>query len=112
MPRSKTEMRDEELRASAEPYDWSRDALTDEQVKDFALGMYRGEIFTELQIARHDLNSGVVNMVFMGLALSIDSFSPELKGALEKSPPGMVYARYHVNGRSNTFPPHAPSKHF
>jgi hypothetical protein len=40
----------------------------------------------------------------MGLALSASEMDPEIQGALDKSPPGMVYARYHVNGRSNTFP--------
>ena len=104
MPRSKAEVHDDEVRANAAPYDWDKERLTDEQVKDFALSMYRGEIFTELHIALHDRNASTIPMVFMGLYLSMGSFSPELNGALEKSPPGMVYARYHVDGRSNTFP--------
>ena len=105
MPASKAFLRDEELRANAEPYDWSKSRLTDEEVKEFALGMYRQEIFTELHIApQHRTNGGVVRMVFMGLALAASEMDPEIQGALDKSPPGMVYARYHVNGRSNTFP--------
>ena len=105
MPRSKSNVRDEDLRANAEPYDWSRSRLSDEEVKEFALGMYRGEIFTELHIAAHDRNNGgVVRMVFMGLALAASEMDPTTQGALDKSPPGMVYARYHVKGRSNTFP--------
>jgi hypothetical protein len=43
-------------------------------------------------------------MVFMGLALAASEMDPEVQGAFDKSPPGMVYARYRVNGRSNTFP--------
>jgi hypothetical protein len=105
MPASKAFLRDEQLRADAAPYDWSKSRLTDEEVKEFALGMYRQEIFTELHIAPHDrTNGGVVRMVFMGLALAASEMDPEIQGALDKSPPGMVYARYHVNGRSNTFP--------
>lgn len=105
MPRSKADLRDEKLRENAEPYDWTKHRLTDEEVKEFALGMYRGEIFTELHIAPHDRNNGgVVRMVFMGLALAASEMDPALQGSLDKSPPGMVYARYHVDGRSNTFP--------
>ena len=104
MPRSKSDVRDEGLRENAEPFDWGRNRLSEDEVKEFALGMYLGEIFTELHIAPHDRNGGTVRMVFMGLALAADGMSPEMKGALDKSPPGMVYARYHVNGRSNTFP--------
>lgn len=105
MPQSKTSIRDEQLRADAQPYDWSKSRLTDYEVKEFALGMYRQEIFTELHIAPNDRNNGgVVRMVFMGLALAASEMDPEVQGALDKSPPGMVYARYHVNGRSNTFP--------
>lgn len=103
MPRSKTDVRDTEARENAEPFDWGRNRLTDEQVKEFALGMYRGEIFTELHIRAQD-KANVVPMVFMGLALAASGMSPEMRGALDKSPPGMVYARYHVNGRDNTFP--------
>lgn len=105
MPQSKTSIRDEQLRADAQPYDWSKSRLTDYEVKEFALGMYRQEIFTELHIAPNDRkNGGVVRMVFMGLSLAASEMDPEVQGALDKSPPGMVYARYHVNGRSNTFP--------
>ena len=104
MPQSKSNVRDEELRANAEPYDWSKSSLTDAEVKEFALGMYRGEIFTELHIAPHDRNGSTIRMVFMGLALSASEMDPTTQGALDKSPPGMVYARYHVKGRSNTFP--------
>jgi hypothetical protein len=104
MPRSKAEIRDTELRENAAPYDWAKHRLTEEEVKEFALGMYRGEIFTELSIAPQHRNSATIPMVFMGLALAASEHSPELRGSLEKSPPGMVYARYHVNGRSNTFP--------
>lgn len=105
MPRSKASIRDEELRANAEPYDWSRGRLSDEEVKEFALGIYRGDIFTELHLHEHDrTNPSIVNMVFMGLAMSIPEMGPEERGAFEKSPPGMIYARYRVNGRDNTFP--------
>ena len=104
MPRSKLSVRNEELRANAKPYDWIKNRLTEDEVKEFALGMYRGEIFTELHIAPQHRNGSTVRMVFMGLALAADGMSPEMEGALDKSPPGMVYARYHVNGRSNTFP--------
>jgi hypothetical protein len=104
MPQSKSDVRDADLRVNAEPYDWARSRLTEDEVKEFALGMYRGEIFTELHIAPHDRNSSVVRMVFMGLALAASEMDPALQGALDKSPPGMVYARYHVDGRSNTFP--------
>ncbi len=104
MPQSKTSVRDKQLRADAQPYDWNKSRLTDDEVKEFALGIYRQEIFTELHIAPHDRNGSTIRMVFMGLALAASEMDAEVRGGFDKSPPGMVYARYHVNGRSNTFP--------
>ena len=104
MPQSKTNLRDEGLRTDAGPFDWSKTRLTDDEVKEFAIAMYRQEIFTELHIAPHDRNGSTIRMVFMGLALAASNMDPAIQGSLDKSPPGMVYARYHVNGRSNTFP--------
>jgi hypothetical protein len=40
----------------------------------------------------------------MGLFLAASEMDPATQGALDKSPPGMVYARYHVDGRSNLWP--------
>lgn len=104
MPRSRKEIRDTELRENAAPFDWSKTRLSEEEVKEFALGIYRNEIFTEMHIAPQHRNGSTVRMVFMGLALAASEHSPELQGALDKSPPGMVYARYVVDGRDNTFP--------
>lgn len=95
MPRSKSSLRDEELRANAEPYDWSTSRLTDEEVKEFALGIYRNEIFTEMHVAPHD--KSLLGMIFLPLSLGSD-MDPETRGAMEKSPPGMCYAR--MNSRN------------
>jgi hypothetical protein len=104
MPQSKKDFTDEQLRANAEPYDWSKSRLTDEEVKQFALGIYRNEIFTEYHIRESDVKN-VIGMVFMPLALGMFSDDPEMLGAMEKSPPGMCYARYRdENGRDQTFP--------
>ena len=67
MPQSRSDFRDEQLRANAEPYDWSKSRLTDEEVKEFALGIYRNEIFTEYHIRESDLSH--IGMIFMPLAL-------------------------------------------
>jgi hypothetical protein len=103
MPQSKSDLRDEQLRANAEPYDWSKSRLTDEEVKEFALGIYRNEIFTEYHIRESDLCH--LTMIFMPLALGAFTEDPEELGAMEKSPPGMCYARYRdAQGRDQTFP--------
>lgn len=102
MPQSRSDFLDKELRANAEPYDWSKSRLTDEEVKEFALGIYRNEIFTEYHVREQD-KANLLPMIFMPLAFGIDD--PEALGSLEKSPPGMCYARYHdAQGRSQTFP--------
>jgi hypothetical protein len=104
MPQSKSDFKDKELRANAEPYDWSKSRLTDEEVKEFALGIYRNEIFTEYHVREQD-KANLLGMIFMPLALGMFSDDPEMLGAMEKSPPGMCYARYHdSHGRSQTFP--------
>ncbi len=101
MPQSKKDFTDKELRANAEPYDWSKSRLTDDEVKEFALGIYRNEIFTEIHIREQDKH--LLGSIFMPLVLG--GWVPETLGALEKSPPGMCYARYHdAQGRSQTFP--------
>lgn len=94
MPRSKTEIRDDELRRNAEPYDWTRHALTDEEVKEFALGIIQGTIFTEAMVRPQDRS--LLGMIFMPLMFS--ELSPEVRGAMEKSPPGICYAR--MNSRN------------
>ena len=104
MPRSKTSVRDEKLRLNAEPYDWNKDRLTDDEVKEFALGMHRNEIFTELHIAPQHRTPETFRMVFMGLSLVMSEFTPQEQGAYEKSPSPMVYARYQERGRDNTLP--------
>ena len=104
MPQSRSDFRDEQLRANAEPYDWSKSRLTDEEVKQFALGIYRNEIFTEYHIRESDVKN-LVTMIFMPLAFGAFSEDPEGLGAMEKSPPGMCYARYRdAQGRDQTFP--------
>lgn len=101
MPQSKSDFRDKTLRENAEPYDWSKSRLTDEEVKEFALGIYRNEIFTEYHVREQD-KANLMVMIFMPLALG--GWSPETLGALEKSPPGMCYARYQdAKGKSQTF---------
>lgn len=95
MPRSKTNIRDEELRINAEPYDWSKHSLSDEQVKEFALGIIEGSIFTEMHVRPQDRN--LLGMIFMPLMFM--ELSPEERGAYEKAPPGMCYAR---TGSRNT----------
>ena len=103
MPQSRSDFRDEQLRANAEPYDWSKSRLTDEEVKEFALGIYRNEIFTEYHIRPSDLSH--ITLIFMPLALGAFTEDPETLGAMEKSPPGMCYARYRdEQGRDQTFP--------
>jgi hypothetical protein len=94
MPRSKANIRDEELRINAEPYDWSKHSLSDEQVKEFALGIIQGTIFTEIHVRPQDQQH--LGLIF--LPLMFGELSPEVKGAMEKSPPGMCYAR--VNSRN------------
>jgi hypothetical protein len=103
MPQSKRDFTDIQLRANAEPYDWSKSRLTDEEVKEFALGIYRNEIFTEYHIRESDVKN-LICMIFLPLALGAFS-DPEEHGALQKSPPGMCYARYrNAEGRDQTFP--------
>ncbi len=100
MPRSRSEINDEALQRDAEPYDWAKSRLTDEQVKEFALGLYKNEIFTEFHVAERD-KPNLLPMIFMPLAFGITN--PETRGALEKSPPGMIYARYrNSHGRDQT----------
>ena len=104
MPQSKSNLRDKELRENAKPYDWSKSRLSDEEVKEFALGIYRNEIFTEYHIDERD-KANLLHMIFMPLAFGTEGFDPETLGAMEKSPPGMCYARYYdASGRSQTFP--------
>jgi hypothetical protein len=101
MPQSKKDFTDKQLRENAEPYDWSKSRLTDEEVKEFALGIYRNEIFTELHVRESD-RANLLCMIFMPLAFGLD---PEEYGSFEKSPPGMCYARYRDSrGRDQTFP--------
>ncbi len=101
MPQSRSDFRDTQLRANAEPYDWSKSRLADKEVKEFALGIYRNEIFTEYHIREGD-KANLLGMIFMPLLMGMH---PETLGALEKSPPGMCYARYRdENGRDQTFP--------
>lgn len=104
MPRSKSEIRDEDLRANAKPYNWGLVRLSDDEITEFAQGMLKNQIFTERHIAPGHQTSSTINMVFMGMSLAMSEMSPEIRGALEKSPPGMLYARYLVDGRDNTFP--------
>lgn len=102
MPQSKSDFRDNELRTNAEPYDWAKSRLTDEEVKEFALGIYRNEIFTEYHVRESD-KANLLGMIFMPLMFGFND--PEALGALEKNPPGMCYARYHDSrGRSQTLP--------
>jgi hypothetical protein len=101
MPQSKSDFRDLQLRENAEPYDWSKSRLTDDEVREFALGIYRNEIFTEYHIREQDV-ANLVGMIFLPMATGC--FDPETLGALEKSPPGMIYARYRAQGRDQTFP--------
>jgi len=107
MPQSKSNLRDKELRENAKPYDWSKSRLSDEEVKEFALGIYRNEIFTEYHIKEQD-KANLLTMIFMPLMFGFEAFglnNPEIRGAFEKSPPGMCYARYYdASGRSQTFP--------
>jgi hypothetical protein len=104
MPQSKKDFTDKELRANAEPYDWSKSRLTDDEVKEFALGIYRNEIFTEYHVRESD-KANLLGMIFLPLALGMFSDDPETLGAMEKNPPGMCYARYHdSHGRSQTLP--------
>jgi hypothetical protein len=104
MPQSKKDFTDKELRANAEPYDWSKSRLTDDEVKEFALGIYRNEIFTEYHVREQD-KKNLLGMIFLPLALGMFADNPEQLGAMEKSPPGMCYARYHDSqGRSQTLP--------
>jgi hypothetical protein len=103
MPQSRSDFLDKQLRENAEPYDWSKSRLTDEEVKEFALGIYRNEIFTEYHIRESDLSH--ITLIFMPLALGAFTEDPETLGAMEKSPPGMCYARYRdAQGRDQTFP--------
>ncbi len=102
MPQSKRNFTDTQLRENAEPYDWSKSRLTDKEVKEFALGIYRNEIFTEYHVRESD-KANLLGMIFMPLALG--GWDPETLGSLEKSPPGMCYARYHnAQGQSQTLP--------
>jgi len=102
MPRSRSEINDEALQRDAEPYDWTKSRLTDEQVKEFALGLYKNEIFTEFHIDE-SYKPQLLPMIFLPLAFGIQD--PETRGALQKSPPGMIYARYRdAQGRDQTFP--------
>lgn len=104
MPRSKSDVLDEDARANAKPFDWGLLRLSDEGIEEFARSLVRGEIFTEMHIAPSHRNASIINMVFMGMSLAIGEMSPEVKGAMEKAPPGMMYAHYRVDGRDNTFP--------
>jgi len=104
MPRSRSEVRDEDARANAKPFNWGLVRLSDDEVTEFAQALVRGQIFTEMHIAPGHRTSGTINMVFMGMSLAMSEMTPAIKGALEKSPPGMLYAHYRVEGRDNTFP--------
>jgi hypothetical protein len=100
MPQSRKDFTDQEIRANAEPFDWGSSRLTDEEVKQFALGIYRNEIFTEAMIRPQD--KGLIGQIFLPLLMGFDH---ETIGAMEKSPPGMCYARYRDSqGRDQTFP--------
>lgn len=60
--------------------------LTDEEIKDLARKMYRGEVFTSWQIAPQDM--GLLGSIFMPLALM--DRSQKLKFTRDK--PEMLYA--------------------
>lgn len=41
--------------------------MTDDEIRDLAARLYRGEIFTSAQIASHDI--GMISLIFMPLAM-------------------------------------------
>jgi hypothetical protein len=104
MPRSRSEVRDEDLEENAEPFNWGLVRLSDDEITEFAQGMLKNQIFTEVNVHPRHRNATTFNMVFMGMTLAMSEMTPETRGALKKSPPGMLYAHYRVRGRDNTFP--------
>ena len=58
------------------------------------MGIFQGTIFTEAMVRPSDRS--LLRMIFMPLMFS--ELSPEVRGAMEKSPPGLCYAR--MNSRN------------